>query len=97
MNYSEFEELDEFEMEAFMTMSLPDRFHAYMVLQMCDEEDYQEMIESNHGDYLPLLYQIKKELPEEFFIYFSDLLHELEYDYYKRKFIEAMQGGEAIS
>lgn len=82
---------DEFDAEAFMKMSLPDRFHAYMVREMCSEEDYQEAMRNNGYDYLPMLYRIKREIPGEFYAYFSDSLHDEERDYYK-KFIQALNG-----
>ena len=54
---------DDFDAEAFMQMSLPDRFHSYMVREICSEEDYQIAMRNNGYDYLPMLYRIKKEIP----------------------------------
>lgn len=83
---------DCFDAEAFMQMSLPDRFHVYMVREMCSEDDYQEAMRNNGYDYLPMLYRIKKEIPGEFYMYFYDLLHEEEHDYYYNKFLQALKG-----
>lgn len=83
---------DGFDAEAFMKMPLPDRFHVYMVREICSEEDYQEAMRNNGYDYLPMLYRIKKEIPGEFYAYFHDLLHEGEYDYYYKKFLQSLNG-----
>lgn len=83
---------DGFDEEAFMKMSLPDRFHAYMVREMCSEEDYQEAMRNNGYDYLPMLYNVKRKMPGEFFAYFHDLLHEEEYEYFHKKFLESLNG-----
>ncbi len=83
---------DGFDADVFMKMPLPDRFHAYMVREMCSEEDYQEAMRNNGYDYLPMLYNIKRELPGEFYAYFHDLLHEEEYEYYHKKFLESLNG-----
>ena len=83
---------DGFDAEAFMQLSLPERFHAYMVREICSEEDYQEALRNNGYDYLPMLYNLKREMPGEFFAYFHDLLHEKEYEYYHKKFLESFNG-----
>lgn len=83
---------DGFDAEAFMKMPLPDRFHAYMVREMCSEEDYQEAMRNNGYDYLPMLYRFKKEIPGEFYAYFHDLLHEEEHEYYHKKFLDSING-----
>lgn len=83
---------DEFDAEAFMKKSLPDRFHAYMVREICSEENYQEAMRNNGYDYLPMLYKIKRELPGEFYTYFHDLLHEKEHDFYYNKFLQSLKG-----
>lgn len=83
---------DGFDAEAFMKMPLPDRFHAYMVSEMCSEENYQEAMRNNGYNYLPMLYRIKKEIPGEFYAYFHDLLHEQEYEYYHKKYLESLNG-----
>lgn len=83
---------DGFDAEAFMKMPLPDRFHAYMVRELCSEEDYQEAMRKNGYDYLPMLYNIKREIPGEFYAYFHDLLHEKEHEYYYTKYLESLNG-----
>lgn len=83
---------DGFDSEKFMRMPLPERFHAYMVREICSEEDYQEAMRNNGYDYLPMLYNVKKELSGEFYAYFNDLLHDGEREYYHRKFIESING-----
>lgn len=82
----------DFDAEAFMKMPLPERFHAYMVRELCSEEDYQEAMRNNGYDYFPMLYRIKKEIPGEFYAYFHDLLHEEEHEYYHKKFLESLNG-----
>lgn len=83
---------DGFDAEAFMQLPLPERFHAYMVREICSEEDYRTAMDNNGGDYLPMLYHIKKEMPGEFYAYFHDLLDEREQDYYHQKFIQSLHG-----
>ena len=83
---------DDFDAEAFMKMPLPERFHSYMVRELCSEEDYQEAMRNNGYDYLPMLYRIKKEIPGEFYAYFHDLLHKEEHDYYYTKYLESLNG-----
>ncbi len=83
---------DDFDAEAFMQLPLPERFHAYMVREICSEEDYQAAMDNNGGDYFPMLYRIKKEMPGEFYAYFHDLLDEREQDYYHQKFIQSLHG-----
>ena len=83
---------DGFDAEAFMKMPLPDRFHAYMMRELCSEEDYQEALRNNGYDYLPMLYNLKRGMPGEFFAYFHDLLHEKKYEYYHKKFLESFNG-----
>ena len=83
---------DEFDAEEFMDMPLPERFHVYMVREMCSEEDYQEAMRNNGYDYLPMLYRVKKEIPGEFYAYFHDLLHEKEHEYYYNKFLQSLNG-----
>lgn len=83
---------DGFDAGAFMQLPLPERFHAYMVREICSEEDYQTAMDNNGGDYLPMLYRIKKEIPAEFYAYFHDLLDEREQDYYHQKFIQSLHG-----
>lgn len=83
---------DGFDAKAFMKMSLPERFHAYMVREMCSEDDFQENMRKNNYDYLPMLYRVKQELPGDFYAYFHDLLHEKEIDFYHKKYLEVLNG-----
>lgn len=83
---------DGFDAKAFMAMSLSERFHAYMVREMCSEDDFQENMRKNNYDYLPMLYRVKQELPGDFYVYFHDLLHEKEIDFYHKKYLEALNG-----
>lgn len=92
MEYTEFISLEGFSPEAFMQMSLPDRFHAYMIREFCSEEDYCEMMRNNGYDYLPILHRIKQEIPGEFYAYFHDLLHEKEESFYYKKFLDSLHG-----
>lgn len=98
-NFSPTQEVDDFEIdssefdpEAFMAMTLPERFHAYMVREMCSEEDYQVMMSNNGYEYLPMRYRIKKEIPAEFYAYFHDLIHEEENEDFYNKFIQSLHG-----
>ncbi|QFQ13275.1 hypothetical protein C7Y71_009800 [Pseudoprevotella muciniphila] len=84
--------LDFEEAKEFMKKPLPERFHIYMISEMCDEDGYNEMMKNNNYNYLPILQQIKEKLPAEFFAYFNDLLIEEEYDKYFDAFKKALGG-----
>lgn len=80
------------EAEEFMQMPLAERFHIYMVNEICSEEAYQSWIRKNNYDYFPMLSRIKNELPKEFYAYFHDLLHEEERNYYHQKYLRFING-----
>lgn len=84
--------MTEEEAKDFMESSLPERFHKYMVTEICSEEDYREYMINNNFNYLPMLQRIKEEIPAEFFAYFHDLLCEEEYETYEKKFIDSLSG-----
>lgn len=80
--------MTEEEAKEFMAKPLPDRFHQFMVSEICNEDEYLAMMKKNDYDYLPILHRIKKELPEMFFAYFNDLLMSEEFDIYQKRFME---------
>lgn len=84
--------MTEKEAKEFMESPLPERFHKYMVTEICSEEDYQECMRRNNYNYLPMLQRIKQEIPAEFFAYFHDLLCDEEYEAYQKKFLDSLRG-----
>ena len=82
--------MTEEEAKEFMSKPLPERFHDFMLLEICDEQGYVEMMKNNRYDYLPILQRIKEQLPAQFYAYFNDLLCDEEYDYYKNAFIKSL-------
>lgn len=78
--------MNEKEAIEFMNSPLPERFHKYMVTEICSEEDYQECMRNNRYNYLPMLQRIKEQIPAEFYVYFHDLLCEEEYQWYYEQF-----------
>ena len=79
------------EAKEFMSKPLPERFHQFMLMEICDESGYQDLMSRNEYNYLPVLQDIKNKLPVEFFAYFHDLLCEEEYDKYEKEFIKAFK------
>ena len=59
---------------------------------MMSEEDYQIAMQKNGYDYIPILYRIKNELPDEFYMYFNDLLMAEELPKYEAAFNRKIQG-----
>lgn len=59
---------------------------------MMSEEDYQIAMQKNGYDYIPILYRIKNELPDEFYMYFNDLLMDEELPKYEAAFNRKIQG-----
>ena len=84
--------MTEKEAKEFMAKPLPERFHIFMLSEMCDEAGYEEMIRNNDYNYLPVLQQVKEKMPVEFFAYFNDLLCEEEYDKYNQAFMRSLYG-----
>lgn len=84
--------MTEQEIKEFFSLPLPERFHRYMVEEMMSEEDYQIAMRKNGYDYIPILYRIKNELPDEFYMYFNDLLMDEELPKYEAAFNRKMQG-----
>lgn len=84
--------VNEEEAKEFMSLPLPDRFHRFMVKEICSEEAYREWIRDNAYNYLPTLQRVKEDLPVEFFAYFHDLLCDEDYDIYQRKFMTSLGG-----
>jgi len=84
--------MTEQEAREFMSKPLPERFHDFMLAEMCDEDGYAEMMRNNNYNYLPILQEIKNKLPVEFFTYFHDLLCDEEYDRYYQASLRALQG-----
>lgn len=83
--------MTEQEAKEFMSKSLPERFHDFMLMEMCDEDGYNEMMRNNDYNYLPILQRIKQEMPAEFYAYFHDLLCDEEQDKYERVFFRTLQ------
>jgi hypothetical protein len=52
--------MTEEEAKEFMSKPLPERFHDFMLLEICDEQGYVEMMKNNRYDYLPILQRIKE-------------------------------------
>lgn len=84
--------MNEQEIKEFFSLPLPERFHRYMVEEMMSEDDYQIAMQKNGYDYIPILYRIKNELPDEFYMYFNDLLMDEELPKYEAAFNRKMQG-----
>lgn len=68
------------EAKTYWSKPLPERFHIFMVNEICSEEEYQIGIKRKNYNYLPLLQAMKEDMPGLFFAYFKDLLHEEEYE-----------------
>ena len=85
--------MTEQEAKEYMAKPLPERFHDFMLMEMCDEDGYNEMMRQNHYNYLPILQRIKEQMPTEFFAYFHDLLSDEEYDKYQQAFTRSLLGG----
>lgn len=83
--------MTEQEAKEFMSKPLPERFHQFMLREICDESGYQDLMNRNEYNYLPVLQDIKNKLPVEFFAYFHDLLCEEEYDKYEKEFINSFK------
>jgi hypothetical protein len=84
--------MTEQEIKEYFSLPLPERFHRYMVEEMMSEEDYQIAMQKNGYDYIPILYRIKNELPDEFYMYFNDLLMDEELPKYEAAFNRKIQG-----
>lgn len=83
--------MTEQEAKEFMSKPLPERFHQFMLMEICDESGYQDLMRRNEYNYLPVLQDINNKLPVEFFAYFHDLLCDEEYDKYEKEFINAFK------
>lgn len=84
--------MTEQEAKEFMAKPLPERFHIFMLSEMCDEAGYKEMMRNNDYNYLPILQRVKEQMPAKFFTYFNDLLCDEEYDKYYQSFIRSLYG-----
>ena len=57
--------MTEKEAKEFMAKPLPERFHIFMLSEMCDEAGYEEMMRNNDYNYLPVLQQVKEKMPKQ--------------------------------
>lgn len=84
--------MTEQEAKEFMAKPLPERFHDFMLSEICDESGYMEMMLNNDYNYLPILQRVKEQMPAEFFAYFHDLLCDEEYDKFNQAFMQSLYG-----